>query len=73
MSEIQEFIADELEIYSDSRLIRKLAGRAGVSTGMMYSWRDRRKCPTLASAERVLDAMGYEIILRKRDEERIWF
>ena len=45
-----------------------LAKRSGVAMGTMWSWRTRFN-PLVPVFTAVLNAMGYELVIRRRDDE----
>ena len=48
--------------------IRAVAQRSGVNEGTISDWRARRS-PTLANIEAVLNACGYELSIRERNDD----
>lgn len=65
MKLLDEFIA---EIKKDWLYkIGKLAYKSGVSYFTIYDWVRGRKTPTLVNAQKVANAMGYELRLVKKD------
>lgn len=43
-----------------------IAERAGITTGQVSRLAAAKRAPTLASAERVARALGYELVIRRR-------
>lgn len=68
MSDIEMFVMDELEWYRRSRFLRKLSTRSGIDYKNIWEWANGVHKPSLASMEKLIDAMGYEIVIRKRGE-----
>lgn len=67
MSDIGDFVIDKVEEYYErTRNLKALAIEAGVSTVSLYKWLYNDYNPSIESAERVLDALGWEIIIRKK-------
>lgn len=73
MSELQEFVITKVEEYQEAGLLNKLAKKAQLDYATMLGWTEAKSKPNVASIESALDAMGYDLILRKRDPNTVWF
>lgn len=71
MSDLCDFIQEQLVFYSRSRFLSRLADKAGVDRTTLYHLRDGTQHATVETVEKILDAMDYDIILRKRSD-RTW-
>lgn len=67
MSEVADFIVNEVnEHYRKTKNLKALAAKAGVFYCNLNSWRKGKSVPTLENAEKILDALGWEIVIRKK-------
>lgn len=63
---LYELAMEELQFYRRSRLMLRLSKRTGVAVTTLYDMADGKRMPTLRTIEKVIDGMGYDIVLRKR-------
>ena len=63
MSDILDFISDELKSRQDEWAM--LAWDAGISKKTIHALVEAKREPNCSTAERVLEALGYEITIRK--------
>ena len=71
MSDLCDFVQGELVFYARSRLLNRLARKAGIDKTTLYHLRDGTGSASVDSLEKILDAMDYDIILKKRSD-RPW-
>lgn len=72
-SDLADFTYDELNRYKEAGFLGKLSERSGIDYEAIQAWASGKRNPTTASMERVLDAMGYKIIVRKKDPNNYWW
>lgn len=65
-SDIADFIRDALADYSESRILRRLAISNGIDYSSLWEYRAGVRIPSLPMAERVLEALGYTIVIKRR-------
>lgn len=66
-SELEQFVMGELEWYRKGRWLRRLSQKTGIDYKNVWEWANGVRKPTLASMELLLDAMGYDLVIRRRD------
>ena len=47
--------------------LRSVSQRSGVSSSTIHSWRYRRS-PTVTNFQAVLNSLGYELVIRRRED-----
>lgn len=72
-SALADFTYDELNRYNDEGLLEKVSERSGIDYESVYAWATGKRNPTTASMEKVLDAMGYKIVVKKKDPNKAWW
>lgn len=66
-SELAEFVTGKInEYYQKTGNLKALAIDAGVSPICLYKWTYGTQQPSLRSVERIIDALGYEIVIRRK-------
>ena len=66
MSELAEYVREELDGYYRSRLTNRLARKSGIDKKTLHCLRTGKHQPSLNTLETLLDAMDIDIILKKR-------
>lgn len=66
MSDILDFISDELN--DRQQEWASISWNAGISKKTMIALASAKREPSCATAERILDALGYELSIRKITE-----
>ena len=62
------FVKQLFELVKDSDMSHeRISVRAGYSLSMTYSWFRNETAPTLASFSDVLEVLGYELTIRKKE------
>lgn len=61
---IEEFFS--LEEWNNKKFTQ-IAKKAGWARSMIYGWKTGKNCALLAAFSDVLEAAGYELVIRKRD------
>lgn len=72
-SDLAEFTYDELNRYKEAGFLGKLSERADIDYKSLVEWASGRRHPTTASMEKVLDAMGYKIVIRRKNPDNAWW
>lgn len=72
-SDLAEFCHDELVRYRQAGLLGKVSERSGIDYESVQAWARGLRNPSTASIEKVLDAMGYKIVVKKKDPTRAWW
>ena len=72
-SDLADFTYDELCRYKKAGFLGKVSERSGIDYESVYAWATGKRNPTTASMEKVLDAMGYKIVVKKKDPNRAWW
>lgn len=72
-SDLADFTYDELNRYKEAGLLEKVSERSGIDYASIKAWTDGKTNPTTASMEKVLDAMGYKVVVRKKDPNKEWW
>ena len=61
------WVLEELQTQGGS--FEKLAQKSGISTSAMRKWRTGHRTPTLSALEPIINALGYELHIRKRSDD----
>ena len=72
-SDLAEFAHDELTRYREAGLLGRLSELSGIDYESVQAWARGLRNPSTASIEKVLDAMGYKIVVKKKDPTRAWW
>ena len=67
---VNEEISDLLTIRANNRRLGALATEIGIPRGTLRNYQEQRSGCTIKSAEKILDALGYELIIKKKDGEK---
>lgn len=65
---VNEEISDLLTIRANNRRLGALATEIGIPRGTLRNYQEQRSGCTIKSAEKILDALGYELIIRKKEK-----
>lgn len=65
---VNEEISDLLTIRANNRRLGALATEIGIPRGTLRNYQEQRSGCTIKSAEKILDALGYELIIKKREK-----
>lgn len=68
---LYDIAMQELQFYRRSRLMSKLAAKTGLSVDTLYDFADGKTKPTYQTIWKVVDGLGYDLVLRKRSS-RTW-
>lgn len=63
---VNEEISDLLTIRANNRRLGALATEIGIPRGTLRNYQEQRSGCTIKSAEKILDALGYELIIKKK-------
>lgn len=63
---VNEEISDLLTVRANNRRLGALATEIGIPRGTLRNYQEQRSGCTIKSAEKILDALGYELIIKKR-------
>lgn len=67
---VNEEISDLLTIRANNRRLGALATEIGIPRGTLRNYQEQRSGCTIKSAEKILDALGYELIIRKKEKNK---
>jgi len=62
---IEEFFS--LEKWNDKKFAQ-IAKKAGWARSMIYAWKAGKNCALLSAFSDILEAAGYDLVIKKRDE-----
>lgn len=65
-SDIADFIRDALADYSETRVLWRFSVANGIDYSSLWKYRAGTMIPTLPVAEKVLEALGYTIVIKKQ-------
>lgn len=66
---VNEEISDLLTVRANNRRLGALATEIGIPRGTLRNYQEQRSGCTIKSAEKILDALGYELIIKKRRKD----
>ena len=72
-SDLAEFTHDELTRYKEAGFLGRVSELSGIDYESVQAWARGLRNPSTASIEKVLDAMGYKIIVKKKDPNSAWW
>lgn len=67
---VNEEISDLLTVRANNRRLGALATEIGIPRGTLRNYQEQRSGCTIKSAEKILDALGYELIIRKKEKNK---
>lgn len=65
---VNEEISDLLTVRANNRRLGALATEIGIPRGTLRNYQEQRSGCTIKSAEKILDALGYELIIKKKEK-----
>ena len=65
---VNEEISDLLTARANNRRLGALATEIGIPRGTLRNYQEQRSGCTIKSAEKILDALGYELIIKKKEK-----
>ena len=67
---VNEEISDLLTVRANNRRLGALATETGIPRGTLRNYQEQRSGCTIKSAEKILEALGYELIIKKKDGDK---
>lgn len=67
---VNEEISDLLTVRANNRRLGALATEIGIPRGTLRNYQEQRSGCTIKSAEKILDALGYELIIKKKEKNK---
>lgn len=67
---VNEEISDLLTVRANNRRLGALATEIGIPRGTLRNYQEQRSGCTIKSAEKILEALGYELIIKKKDGDK---